>query len=83
MKPNPAPVLKAVHALGAEAAACVLVGNSLSDIEAVRAAGTAAIGYANKRWEVNAFDSADIVVTSMGEIAEALSPVSPVSPDRD
>nr|WP_308129100.1 HAD-IA family hydrolase [Actinoplanes polyasparticus] len=80
MKPNPAPVLDAVRALGVEAGDCVLVGDSLSDIEAARAAGVAAIGYANKVWKVDAFASADIVVTSMGEIAEALSPVSPVSP---
>lgn len=61
----------------------MLVRDSLTDIEAARAAGAAGaavIGYANKAWKVDAFGSADIVVTSMGEIAQALSPVSPQSP---
>ena len=77
MKPDPGPVLDAVRILGAEPGSCVLVGDSLSDIEAAHAAGVAAIGYANRSWKVNAFASADIVVTSMESIAEALSPVSP------
>jgi hypothetical protein len=80
MKPNPGPVLDAVRALGGAPKSCVLVGDSLSDIEAARAAGVAAIGYANKPWKVDAFATADLVVTSMGDIADALSPVSLVSP---
>lgn len=80
MKPDPGPVLDAVRALGADPASCVLVGDSLSDIEAARAAGVGAIGYANRPWKAAAFAAADIIITSMGEIAEALSPVSPVSP---
>jgi HAD superfamily hydrolase (TIGR01509 family) len=77
MKPNPGPVLDAVRALGVAPGSCVLVGDSLSDIEAARAAGVAAIGYANRPWKVDAFATADVVVTTMGDIAEALSPVSP------
>jgi beta-phosphoglucomutase-like phosphatase (HAD superfamily) len=77
MKPDPGPVLDAVRALGATPGSCVLVGDSLSDIQAARAAGVAAIGYANRPWKVDAFAAADIVITSMGDIAEALSPVSP------
>lgn len=80
MKPNPGPVLDAVRALGVAPGSCVLVGDSLSDIEAARAAGVAAIGFANRPWKVDAFATADAVVTTMGDIAEALSPVSPVSP---
>ncbi|MFC7530493.1 HAD family hydrolase [Actinoplanes sp. GCM10030250] len=83
MKPNPEPVLAAVHALRAAPEHCTLVGDSLSDIEAAHAAGVAVIGYANRDWKVAAFRSADVVVTSMGDIAEALSPVSPVSPEAD
>jgi len=48
MKPNPMPILRAVLTLDAEPAACVLVGDSTSDIEGGRAAGVRAIGYANK-----------------------------------
>lgn len=48
MKPNPQPVRDAVAALGAEPAACVLLGDSVSDIQAARAVGVHTIGYANK-----------------------------------
>ncbi|MFI7551946.1 HAD family hydrolase [Micromonospora sediminimaris] len=74
MKPNPAPILGAAEALGVEPGRCVLVGDSLSDIEGARAAGTRVIGYANKPPKERAFREAgaDIVVTSMRDIAEAL-----------
>lgn len=77
MKPDPGPVLDAVRALGADPASCVLVGDSLSDIEAAHAARAPAIGYANRAWKVSALTAADIVITSMGDIAETLSSVSP------
>ena len=73
-------MLAAVRALAVEPEVCALVGDSLSDIEAARAAGVTAIGYANRTWKVEAFAAADIVVTSMRDIAEAMSPVSPGSP---
>ncbi|WP_411267264.1 HAD family hydrolase [Actinoplanes sp. KI2] len=40
VKPNPAPVLAAVRALGAEARSCVLVGDSITDVEAARPPGS-------------------------------------------
>jgi HAD superfamily hydrolase (TIGR01509 family) len=48
MKPHPGRVLDAMHALGAGPGSCVLVGDSLADIDAAPAAGVAAIGYANR-----------------------------------
>lgn len=48
MKPSPLPVLDAVAALGAKPAACVLLGDSASDVRAAHAAGVHTIGYANK-----------------------------------
>ncbi|MET7709154.1 HAD family phosphatase [Micromonospora sp. NPDC005413] len=74
MKPNPEPILQAVRALGQLPARCVLVGDSLSDIEGSRAAEVAVIGYANRPSKVDVFRlaGADAVVTSMGEIAAAL-----------
>ncbi|MFY1588417.1 HAD family hydrolase [Micromonospora sp. WMMD734] len=74
MKPNPEPILQAVRALGQLPARCVLVGDSLSDIEGARAAGVAVIGYASRPSKVDAFRlaGAGAVVTSMGEIAEVL-----------
>ncbi|MEU4788174.1 HAD-IA family hydrolase [Micromonospora tulbaghiae] len=80
MKPNPGPVLDAVRALGVAPGRCALVGDSLSDIQAAHAAGAAAIGYANRAEKIDAFTAADVVVTSMAEIADALSWVSPLSP---
>ena len=74
MKPNPEPILQAVRSVGEPAARCVLIGDSLSDIEGARAAGVAVIGYANRPAKVDAFRlaGADAVVTGMGEIAGVL-----------
>ncbi|BEL10056.1 HAD family hydrolase [Actinoplanes sichuanensis] len=76
MKPAPGPVLDAVRALRADPRSCVLVGDSASDIRAAHAAGVASIGYAGKAGKIDALAAADVVVTSMGEIAAALSPES-------
>ncbi len=48
MKPHPDPVRRATAAVRAEPSACVLLGDSLTDIQAARAAGIRSIGYANK-----------------------------------
>lgn len=48
MKPNPEPIRQAIRAVDAEPHRCILVGDSTTDIEAARAAGTRSIGYANK-----------------------------------
>jgi phosphoglycolate phosphatase len=49
MKPNPYLLSVALESLGVPATSAVLVGDSVSDIEAARAAGVPAVGYANKR----------------------------------
>ncbi|GAA3298253.1 HAD family phosphatase [Dactylosporangium vinaceum] len=74
MKPNPEPLWRAATALEVEPAASVLIGDSLFDIEGAQAAGVPVIAYANKPPKVQRFTdaSADVVVTSMGEIASAL-----------
>ncbi|MEV6375797.1 HAD family hydrolase [Micromonospora musae] len=74
MKPNPEPILQAVRVLGKAPGCCVLVGDSLSDIEGARAAGVGAIGYANRPLKAEAFYAAgaDSVITSMGELASVL-----------
>lgn len=71
MKPNPVPILSAVRALNAEPNDCILVGDSLSDIEGAAAAGVRAIGYANRPWKIAAFGAADVVVTSMSEVLDS------------
>jgi phosphoglycolate phosphatase len=49
MKPNPYVLSVALGSLGVPATNAVLVGDSISDIKAARAAGVPAVGYANKR----------------------------------
>ena len=74
MKPNPEPVLRAVSDLGVHASRAVLVGDSLSDIQAGKAAGIRTIGYANRPAKVEAFRGAgaDVVFESMGPLAGGL-----------
>lgn len=73
MKPDPFPVLAAVRELDVEPKDCVLVGDSVSDIEAAHAAGVAAIGYANKPGKRERFAAADAVIDSMAELVTAFS----------
>ncbi|MEH1017264.1 HAD family phosphatase [Micromonospora sp. CPCC 206060] len=74
MKPNPEPILEAVRAVREPASRCVLIGDSLSDIEGARAAGVRAIGYANRPAKVELLRDvgANVVITSMAGIADAL-----------
>ncbi|TCB89252.1 HAD family phosphatase [Micromonospora zingiberis] len=74
MKPNPAPILQAVNALGTTAGRCVLIGDSLSDIDGAGAAGVRSIGYANRSAKAERFRAAgaDAVITNMGEVATLL-----------
>jgi HAD superfamily hydrolase (TIGR01509 family) len=74
MKPNPEPILSAIHALNVGAADCTLIGDSLSDIEAGRAAGVRVVGYANRAGKVEPFAVADAVITSMNDILVELTP---------
>jgi len=72
MKPSPEPIFKAAQLLDVPARICTLIGDSLSDLGAAKAAGIAIIGYANRDWKVDAFQQADVVVTTMQDIADAL-----------
>ncbi|NBE82166.1 HAD family hydrolase [Micromonospora rubida] len=74
MKPNPEPILQAMRTVGEPPSRCVLVGDSLSDIDGARAAGAKVIGYANRPAKVGMFQAAgaDMVITSMGEVAGVL-----------
>ena len=74
MKPNPEPILQAVRAIGEPADRCVLIGDSTSDIDGARAAGVRSIGYANRPAKVEALRAAgaEVVITSMGEVARSL-----------
>jgi HAD superfamily hydrolase (TIGR01549 family) len=70
LKPNPHLIIRAVKELGADPAECVLIGDSLSDIDGARSAGVLSIGYANKPGKLERFTAAraDAVITSMGEL---------------
>lgn len=78
MKPAPYPLLRAAAALSVEPQGAVLVGDSLTDIEAARAAGARSIGYANKprKQSALAIAGADVVVLDMQEVADALASMS-------
>ncbi len=74
MKPNPEPILTAAKLANASPADCVLIGDSMADIDGAHAAGVAVIGYANRPEKVDRFTTAnaDVVITSMVEVASAL-----------
>jgi len=74
MKPNPEPILVAAKLANASPADCVLIGDSMADIDGAHAAGVPVIGYANRAEKVDRFTDAQahIVVTSMVEVASAL-----------
>lgn len=74
MKPHPYAVLDAADEFSANPADCVFVGDSLSDIEAGRAAGVRTVGFANRAGKFEALieSGADAVTWSMQEIADCL-----------
>ena len=74
MKPNPEPISRAVRMLDVSPARCVLVGDSLSDIVGAKRAGVRIIAYANRPAKLDGFGAAgaDVVISSMAPIAEAL-----------
>lgn len=77
LKPHPHLVTQATHALHADSAACVLIGDSITDIHAAHAAGVPAIGYANKASKPARFaDTGTVaVITRMIDLATALRSV--------
>lgn len=79
MKPHPAPVLAALAKLGAGPRSCVLVGDSVADVEAARAAGVASVGHANRPEKVHrlAGAGADAVVTDLADLLAAVVVAGP------
>jgi HAD superfamily hydrolase (TIGR01509 family) len=74
MKPNPYLVLKAIGTLGVDQDACALIGDSISDITAARAAHIRSIGYANKpeKYKRLMDAGAHAVIDTMSALATAL-----------
>ena len=74
MKPNPEPILAAAKLANASPADCILIGDSMTDIDGAHVAGVSVVGYANRPEKVDRFADAqpDVVITSMLEVANAL-----------
>jgi beta-phosphoglucomutase-like phosphatase (HAD superfamily) len=75
LKPDPHLLLLAASALGAPAVDCVLLGDSVTDVEAAHHAGTGSIAFANQPDERDRFlaVSPDVIVFSLLDVAEALA----------
>ena len=81
LKPHPHLVLRALDALGGDPAICAFVGDSTSDIQTAKAAGTHSVGYANKPGKTERLQraGADAIVTTMAELHDALLAHQPSS----
>jgi phosphoglycolate phosphatase len=79
LKPHPHLIIQAVKELGGAPADCVLIGDSVSDIEGACNAGTHSIGYANKPGKLERLTKAgaDIVITRMAELIPLLDEQQP------
>jgi HAD superfamily hydrolase (TIGR01509 family) len=68
MKPNPYLIEQALTWLGAKPSECILIGDSVSDMEACKnAGGVVAGGYANKKGKIERLIAAgaDIIITDI------------------
>ena len=74
-KPQPGLVLQAAETLGVPASACVVIGDTIADVEAADAAGALGILVPNVRTEAREVRAAPLVAWSFAEaVACALSP---------
>ncbi|MGN5633314.1 HAD family hydrolase [Streptomyces sp. AC154] len=74
MKPDPHSLLMATGELDTHPHDCTLIGDSVTDVAATVATGGRSIGFANKAGKDTALRDAgaDVVVTAMTAVAEAL-----------
>jgi phosphoglycolate phosphatase-like HAD superfamily hydrolase len=73
MKPDPAPIYAALRSLDVAPDAAVLVGDSITDIQAAHAAGIRCIAYANKPGKWEQFSAAQVIIDDMALLAECLT----------
>lgn len=71
MKPNPYSVSQALAALGVPASDALLIGDSVTDIDAARAAGVRIIAYANKPGKAERLAPADALTSDVQSVARA------------
>ncbi|MGC5263227.1 HAD family hydrolase [Streptomyces cyaneofuscatus] len=76
MKPAPDSLLRASSELTTPLRDCTLIGDSVTDVEAARVAGGRSVGFANRAGKKRSLATAgaDVVVTSMLTVANALGP---------
>ncbi|MCX5198011.1 HAD family hydrolase [Streptomyces sp. NBC_00249] len=74
MKPDPHMVFLALDAHAVEPGRAVLIGDSVTDIQAARAAGVLSIGYANKPGKAEALThaGATVVIEDMADLLNAI-----------
>lgn len=74
MKPNPLPLRRALRLLEAAPGGAVMIGDSVADITAARAAGVPAVGYANREGKNRRLSlaGADAVVTDLAVLTAEL-----------
>lgn len=75
MKPHPAPVHAVLAALGIEPGDAVLIGDTVTDVEAAAAAGVPCIAYANKPGKREKLARAAVVIDDMRVLAQQLAAV--------
>ncbi|MFI6741195.1 HAD family hydrolase [Nonomuraea sp. NPDC050451] len=75
MKPSPYLLEQALSHLDAEPSSALLVGDSVTDVEASKLAGVVAVGFANRPGKLDRLGDAgaDLLVTSIEELADALT----------
>ena len=80
MKPHPEPVRQALKILAAPSSECVLIGDSLTDIEVAHATGVPSIGYAKSPDRTDDLLAAqpDAVVDSIPALAAAIRTIHPL-----
>jgi HAD superfamily hydrolase (TIGR01662 family) len=76
LKPNTFLLDEAMRHLGAEPGQCVMVGDSVSDVEAARSARVSAIAFANKPGKLERFEAlaVDGVITTMSALVSSVVP---------
>jgi HAD superfamily hydrolase (TIGR01509 family) len=76
MKPHPYLLELALKKLSLDPRFCLMVGDSITDIEVAKKVGAPVVGYANRPGKVNKFHSlgSDVVTESIAELATELLP---------
>jgi len=72
LKPHPEPIFKAAETLGLASEQCVMVGDTLADVRAARAANAAAVGVLTGFGQKEDMDEADLILDSVVDLVQWL-----------